>query len=120
MPNALSGCLLLLLLGSAPTLASEPLSLNCEVEGAGAEQLCAAVRAELSRRGGLSDADPALVLVAQSPRPDTLRARIDLVRNGQRQQGETGETVAMDRDGLAPGQLEDFARALVRRTGLFP
>lgn len=92
-------------------------SLKCEVEGDTAVALCSAVQADLSKRNQMDDASH-LILIASEPRRYMLRAQIDIVRGAQRHAGQQGELTVMDRNAIAPRQLNDFAKALVDRAGL--
>jgi hypothetical protein len=113
-----AGLLSALAAGEAGAATSDPVRLECR-GGAVAEPLCAALRAELLRRGHslAEDAPLRLVLWAEAPDPSALVARLDLEDDGQWRQGEPGTLAVIDRRVLPGRQLQDFAAALLDRAG---
>jgi len=112
--------ILIAFFGMASMLRAEDRSgLRCEVTGKDALLLCAAVRDALSSRELPGDGVE-LVLTARSPRPDMLRARLDIIRDGQTEAGEDAELAVMDRASPTPRGIELFARTLLDRAGLGP
>ena len=101
---------------AGPALAAgDAVRLECH-GGAAAEPLCAALHAELLRRGYAVDAQAPVLLIleARSPDPRVLIARMDVERDGQRQIGQEGTLSVVDRHALPDGQLKVFAAALLK------
>jgi len=106
-------------LGMAGVLRAEDRSgLSCDVVGKDALMLCDALRGALSRRAFPDRVE--LVLTARSPRPETLRARLDIIRDGRTARGEEAELAVMDRAAPTRAGIELFARNLLDRAGLVP
>lgn len=59
-----------------------------------------------------------LVLIADATRRDEIQASMDVIRQGQRQRGQTGTLTVMDRAELPTAQIESFARTLLDKAGV--
>lgn len=89
--------------------------LDCQVQGQMAQALCEAVRDQLAQRGhSLTDtATTRLTLHASAPSPRRLLARLDVIRDGVRLDGEQGELSVIDREEIPQGQIDSFAADLL-------
>ncbi len=94
-------------------------SLTCpKTDDAEVARLCAALEEEMRQSGGETLPQAAfsirLILEAQSPRPDTLRARLTVESAAGRHQGDEMVLSVMDRPVIPDSEIRDFARLLLK------
>lgn len=100
----------------SPALAAPAVGLTCDIQGASADALCAAMRhviAEPDAVIGEGDEGVGLVLVVRSPNARVLQAQLDVVIAGRRQVGRPSEIGVSDSGKIPTESLRRFALYLI-------